>query len=98
MKLWHSLPRRVKLPLMAAGLIAGALATGWVVAIVLPFFVAYVLVFGLKGADRRKADETRQQVDEKIRWLLVEHCMEDTPANRDRLMQLRWAYPKAKKK
>jgi hypothetical protein len=28
----------------------------------------------------------------------VEHCMEDTPANRDRLMQLRWAYPKAKKK
>jgi hypothetical protein len=37
-------------------------------------------------------------VDEKIRWLLVEHCLDDTPANRAHLMQLRWPIPKVKKR
>lgn len=98
MKLWHALPQRIRLPLVVAGVIAGAIVTGWIAAIGLPFFVAYVLIFGLTGAERRKADETRQQVDDKIRWLLVEHCLEDTPANRDHLMRLRWSYPKTKRK
>jgi hypothetical protein len=79
-------------------LIAGALVTGWVVAIVLPLFVAYVLVFGLKKAENSEAAAQRQRVDEKIRWLLVEHCLDDTPANRAYLMQLRWPIPKVKKR
>ena len=98
MKFWHSLPKRVKLPLTAAGLIAGALAAGWVAVIVLPLFVAYVLVFGLKGPGNGKAAAQRKRVDEKIRWLLVEHCLDDTPANRAHLMQLRWPIPKVKKR
>jgi len=97
-KAWHSLPKRVKLPLTAAGLIAGALAAGWVAAIVLPLFVAYVLVFGLKRSENSEAAAQRQRVDEKIRWLLVEHCLDDTPANRAHLMQLRWPIPKVKKR
>jgi len=96
-KLWHSLPKRVKLPLTAAGLIAGALAASWVAVIVLPLFVAYVLVFGLKGAESGEAAAQRQRVDEKIRWLLVEHCLDDTPDNRAYLRQLRWPIPKVKK-
>ena len=98
MKAWHSLPKRVKVPLTAAGLFAGALLTAWAAAIVLPFFVAYVLIFGLKRAENSEAAAQRQRVDEKIRWLLVEHCLDDTPDNRAYLMQLRWPIPKAKKR
>jgi hypothetical protein len=52
----------------------------------------------LAPAVEGEAAAQRQRVDEKIRWLLVEHCLDDTPANRAHLMQLRWPIPKVKKR
>ena len=96
MGLIKHLPLWLKVPLaIAAGLVFLVVAS-WVIAIAVPLYVLKVFVDASKNPNRLEETKAKREIVVlKIRALLAAYGMEDTYANRSRLMQLRWAYPKS---
>ena len=96
MGLIKRLPLWLKIPLAIAAALVCLVVASWVIAIAVPLYVLKVFVDASKNPNLMEETKAKREiVGIKIRALLAAHGLEDTLANRDRLRQLRWPYPKS---